>query len=68
MEYLDKKKLGLFFIGMSFVIGLFLIFNTSIYTPTDELYITAPTLYRNITILLLLNWLFLLGILLIKKE
>lgn len=68
MEYLDKKKLGVFFISTSFVIGLFLIFNTSIFTPTNELHITAPTLYRNITILLLLNWLFILGIVLIKKE
>lgn len=68
METIDKNKVGWTLIILSLGLGAFLFFNSSVLNPDNDLTIVANTLYKNILLFMLLNWTFLVGTILIKKE
>ncbi|MEB6148758.1 hypothetical protein [Enterococcus casseliflavus] len=68
METIDKNKVGWTLIILSLGLGAFLFFNSSVLNPDNDLTIVATTLYKNILLFMLLNWTFLVGTILIKKE
>lgn len=68
METIDKNKVGWTLIILSLGLGAFLFFNSSVLNPDNDLTIVANTLYKNILLFMLLNWIFVIGAILIKKE
>lgn len=68
METIDKNKVGWTLIILSLGLGAFLFFNSSVLNPDNNLTIVATTLYKNILLFMLLNWTFLVGAILIKKD
>ncbi len=48
--------------------GVFLFLNSSLLNTDNDLTIVATTLYKNILLFMLLNWIFVVGTILIKKE
>ncbi|MBO1123819.1 hypothetical protein FQS88_18430 [Enterococcus casseliflavus] len=68
METVDKNKVGWTLIILSLGSGVFLFLNSSLLNPDNDLTIVATTLYKNILLFMLLNWIFVVGTILIKKE
>lgn len=67
METIDKNKLGWTLIILSLGSGAYIFFNSSVLNYDKDLNIVATTLYRNILLFMLLNWIFVIGTI-IKKE
>lgn len=62
------QKLGIIFIVLAFILGFSLIIFPTILNPDSLLMVEATTLYRNVVIIVMVNWVFVMGLVFLHKD